>query len=124
MLIVLDEILADIKSNLADEQLLQKYRLSWPQLTKVYSRLLHFGHITQDDLARRLTMRSGQDGSHIPVAHIDPPEKNYRCNECDFRSRAHFSACPRCNSVNLRRLTRARCQALAMARLRGAGSNG
>ncbi len=103
-LIPTDEILRDLNSDKTDEELLDRYQLTWPQLEKVYSRLFHGGYLSEDDLVRRLEMRSGKSASHIPFARMENSTRMYSCSFCGFDSPHHFSTCPRCSGVNLRRL--------------------
>ncbi len=98
------EILRDLNANMTDEELLQRYQITWLQLEKIYSRLLHGGYLSEDDLVHRLEMRSGMAAAHIPVARLENGSRRYHCSFCGFASAHHFSACPRCNGVNLRRL--------------------
>jgi len=105
-LLKISEILPDILSGLSDEDLLEKYRLNWEQLRKIYSKLFYGGFMTKGDLLRRIELREGQDASHIPFVEIEPRGAVYECLICGFNSEFHFSECPRCRQVNLRRLTR------------------
>ena len=100
------EILNDILAEVSDEALLDKYSLCWEQLAKVYSKLFYGGLLTCEDLCRRIELRSGGNASHIPLAEIHGSVKVYECHTCGFTSHLHFSACPRCREINLRRLTK------------------
>lgn len=103
-LIKLSYILADLKSDASDEEIAEKYGLTWTQMARAYSKLFHGGFLGKEDLGRRLAMRSGKASSHIPLVQISDSARQYECHFCGFRSRFHFSACPRCQAVNLRRL--------------------
>ncbi len=98
------DIVQDLESDRTDEEILEKYRLTWTQLSKIYSKLYHRGHIDIEDLFRRAQMRGAKDASHIPLVKLDEPKRVYSCIHCGFRSEAHFSTCPRCAGINLRRL--------------------
>ena len=102
------EILRDLNSPKTDEELLEHYQLTWPQLEKIYSRLFHGGFLSEEDLMRRLEMRSGKAASHIPFARMQNSTRRYYCSFCGFDSPHHFSTCPRCSGVNLRRLRKKR----------------
>jgi hypothetical protein len=114
------EILQDLKSNASDEDLLEKYELTWTQLGKVYARLFYGGFLSRDDLLARLEMRAGKDASHIPLVRIDEGRDVYSCAFCNFSSPFHFSTCPRCQGVNLRRLTKRRSAGIYARRARHA----
>lgn len=103
-LLKLGDILSDILSDLSDEAVLAKYDLSWRQLGKVYSKLFFGGILTREDMLRRLSLRCGRDASHIPFVEIEDMEKVYECEVCGFTSPFHFTSCPRCRQLNLRRL--------------------
>jgi len=100
------EILDDILSDVPDEELLEKYGLGWQQLEKVYCKLFYGGFLGKDQLRRRTRLRAGKATSHIPLADIEDPGRIYECLICGYTSALHFSACPRCRQINLRRLTR------------------
>lgn len=102
----ISEILTDLSSDMTDEDLLIKYRLSWKQLEKIYRKLFYGGFLTSADMVRRIMMRTGQDSSHIPFVEIDGADAVYECEICGYSSIMHFSTCPRCHKINLRRLTR------------------
>jgi hypothetical protein len=102
----ISEILDDLLADIADEDLLKKYKLTWVQLEKVYNKLLYSGFLSRTLLKRRVELRDGKSASHIPLAEIDASGRLYECGFCGFRSRLHFSACPKCRNVNLRRLSR------------------
>lgn len=99
-------ILRDILSDMSDEELLDKYSLSWIQLEKIYTKLYYGGYLSKEELVRRVELRYGQDSSHIPLADLECADAVYSCEICGFASPLHFSACPRCRQLNLRRLTR------------------
>lgn len=103
-LIRVREIVSDLRSDITDEELVEKYDLTWRQLSKVYTRLLYGGYLKKEDLKRRLEMRSGRASSHIPLAQMDHGGNGYECCICGFSSLLHFSACPRCHRINLRRI--------------------
>lgn len=105
-LLKIADILQDILSAVSDEELIQKYELSWKQLGKVYSKLFYGGYLSKEELSSRIELRSGRDCSHIPLVDIQDFEHEYECQICGFSSPLHFSACPRCRQINLRRLTR------------------
>ncbi|MBI4964600.1 MAG: hypothetical protein HY913_15080 [Desulfomonile tiedjei] len=100
------EILGDIMGDLHDEELLMKYKITWKQLGKIYCRLFYGGFLNKDDMVRRIELRHGKDASHIPFAELPESSVTYKCAICGFVSSYHFSACPRCRQLNLRRLTR------------------
>lgn len=102
----ISEVLADLSSEMTDEEFLTKHELSWKQLEKIYRKLFYGGLLTSSDLVRRIVMRSGKDTSHIPFVEIDGADALYECEICGYSSIMHFSTCPRCHKVNLRRLTR------------------
>jgi len=103
-LIKIREIICDLKSDITDEELVEKYDLTWNQLSKVYTRLFYSGYLKKEDLVRRLEMRSGRASSHIPLAQMDHGGTGYECSVCGYSSLMHFSACPRCHRINLRRI--------------------
>jgi len=100
------EILDDILAGMSDEELLEKYRININQLEKIYCKLFYGGFLTKDDMIRRIDARRGKDASHIPFAELPDSAVTYECAICGFTSSQHFSACPRCRQLNLRRLTR------------------
>lgn len=105
-LVKIREILTDIFADISDEALLEQYDLSWEQLGKIYSKLFYGGFLTVEDLEKRIDLRAGKDASHIPGADIFDDKALYECLICGFISHLHFSACPRCRQINLRRLTK------------------
>ena len=105
-LLKIADVLQDMLSAVSDEELIQKYELSWKQLGKVYSKLFYRGYLSKEELSSRIELRSGRDCSHIPLVDIQDLEHVYECQICGFASPLHFSACPRCRQINLRRLTR------------------
>jgi hypothetical protein len=107
-LIPLSDIVGDLKSDASDEDVMAKHKLSWGQLAKVYSKLFYGGAISREDLARRFEMRRGKRVSHIPLVRIEASALGYRCSVCGFVSERHFSVCPECSGLNLRRLIRRR----------------
>ena len=113
------EILGDILSDITDEELLEKYGLCWNQLEKVYCKLFYGGFLGKDQLQRRSCLRAGRGASHIPLAEIDDPGRIYECLICGYTSTLHFSACPRCCQINLRRLTWQSAQGMASSRSAG-----
>lgn len=102
----LKEILNDIHSGVEDEDILSKYRINQMQLSRIYSKLFYGGHLTKRDILRRIHMRSGMDSSYIPYAEFESSDYVYECLTCGFSSMHHFSVCPRCQQLNLRRLNR------------------
>lgn len=100
------DIVQDLESDLSDEEIREKHGLTWVQLAKVYASLYHRGYIDEEDLFRRVKMRGAKGAAHIPLVSLDEPIRVYHCIHCAFRSRAHFSTCPRCGGVSLRRLKR------------------
>ncbi len=105
-LLKIAEVIEDILEDVSDEELLQKYRLDWQQLHKVYSKLFYGGYLSKEEMLRRIELRSGRDTSHIPLVEIDESQDAYECMTCGFQSSLHFSECPRCKQINLRRLRR------------------
>jgi len=101
------DILNDILSDMGDEELLAKYGLSWRQLEKVYSKLFYGGLLAKEDMIRRMELRCGRDASHIPFVEIEDMGRVYECEVCGFASPFHFTSCPKCRQVNLRRLSSA-----------------
>jgi hypothetical protein len=87
----------------------------------VYSRLFHAGYLCSEDLLDRLEMRGDADCSHIPLLRLTDSESQYECSFCGFYSTMHFTECPRCRRVNLRRLTREFM--LSQSRRRGRGTS-
>lgn len=100
------DILRDVLSDLSDEDLLEKHDLSWRQLEKIYTKLFYGGYLSKAELARRVELRRGRDASHIPFVDLECSDMLYLCEICGYSSPLHFSTCPRCRQVNLRRLTR------------------
>jgi predicted amidophosphoribosyltransferase len=100
------EILGDLLTEATDEELLEKYKINLKQLEKIYCRLFYGGFLDKDDMIRRIELRLGKDASHIPFAELPDAGATYECEICGFASSQHFSACPRCRQLNLRRLTR------------------
>jgi hypothetical protein len=113
------EILGDILSDVTDEELLEKYGLGWKQLERVYCKLFYGGFLARDQLWRRTRLRAGKPASHIPLAEIEDAGRVYECLICGYTSRLHFSACPRCRQINLRRLTMQSPQVIASSRKAG-----
>jgi hypothetical protein len=103
-LIKVYDVLNDINNDISDEELLEKYALNWKQLEKVYRKLFHGKFLTEAQMQRRIELRSGRGTSHIAFADIHETGRVYECGACNFHSVRHFSTCPRCHSVNLRRL--------------------
>ncbi len=100
------DILRDLLNDMSDESILARYRLTWQQLEKIYAKLFHAGFLSKQEMATRIELRSGKDASHIPYADLGEMGEVYECTICGFTSGRHFSACPRCREVNLRRLQR------------------
>lgn len=100
------EVVEDMLADMSDEELLLKYGLSWNQLHKVYSKLFYGGFLSKDEMVRRIELRGGRDTSHIPLVEIEESGASYECMTCGFESTLHFSKCPRCKQINLRRLMR------------------
>ena len=105
-LVSIPQILDDLKSEMSDEEVMKKHGLNRMQMAKVYTKLLHGGLLRKKDLARRLDMRLGKDVSHIPLVRIKNPKAVYECLTCGFLSPFHFSECPKCRALNLRKLTK------------------
>ena len=112
--IKVSDILRDLLNDVSDETILRKYRLTWLQLEKIYAKLFHAGFLSKQEMETRIELRSGHDASHIPYADLGEAGEVYECSVCGFASSRHFSACPRCREVNLRRLQR-RAPAVAVA---------
>lgn len=110
------DILADMLLDVSDEELLVKYALDWRQLEKVYCKLFYGGFLEREHLRRRSRLRAGKPTSHIPLAEIEDSGRVYECTICGYTSRLHFSACPRCRQINLRRLTRKSARTIAPPR--------
>lgn len=104
----LNEIITDIRLGVPDESILRKYRITRKQLGRVYCKLFYAGYLTREDMVRRIEMRHGKDSSYIPYAELQESNRIYECLTCGYSSTLHFSACPRCQQLNLRRLTRPR----------------
>ena len=104
----LNEVLNDIQSGVVDEDILGKYRISPKQLGRIYCKLFYGGHLTKGDMVRRIEMRRGRDASYIPYAELQDTGQIYECLTCGYSSALHFSVCPRCQQLNLRRLVRPR----------------
>jgi hypothetical protein len=102
------EIVTDLKSETSDEEILDKYALTWRQLAKIYAKLFYSGYLGESDILRRREMRVGMSTAHMPVTQVDSACTGYTCSVCGFTSAFHFSECPRCHGVNLRRLVRKR----------------
>ncbi len=100
------DVLRDLLSDVTDEELAQKHDLRWEQLEKVYAKLYYSGYLAKEDLQRRMDLRGGKDVGHIPFSEIDNSGTRYECTMCGFVSPLHFTTCPRCREVNLRRLTK------------------
>ncbi|MFH0824806.1 MAG: hypothetical protein V2B18_18795 [Pseudomonadota bacterium] len=100
------EFVEDLRSDRSDEELLEKHDLSWEQLGKVYARLFYGGFLGPADIYRRIDMRGERDASHIPAVRLNDDGSTYECSLCGFDSPFHFSQCPRCRELNLRRLYR------------------
>jgi hypothetical protein len=110
------DILSDMLSDVADEELMEKYGLGWEQLEKVYCKLFYGGFLEADQLRRRTRLRAGKPTSHIPLADFEDPGRVYECTICGYTSLLHFSACPRCRQINLRRLNRQSTRTIASSR--------
>jgi hypothetical protein len=104
--IKVSDILRDLLNDVSDESILVKYRLTWVQLEKIYAKLFHTGLLSKHEMETRIELRSGKDASHIPYADLADVGEVYECTICGFSSPRHFSACPRCRQINLRRLRR------------------
>ncbi|MEW6349143.1 MAG: hypothetical protein AB1646_08775 [Thermodesulfobacteriota bacterium] len=102
------DLVRDITSDTTDEELMEKHSLDWKQLGKIYTRLYHGRYISQETLIYRLEMRGGRDASHIPLADLGETTRHYECRTCGFSSGSHFTNCPRCHEINVRRLTKRR----------------
>jgi hypothetical protein len=100
------EVVGDMLADVPDEELLRKYSLTWGQLYKVYSKLFYGGFLSKDEMLGRIELREGRDSSHIPFVEIEESGTSYECMTCGFESALHFSKCPRCKQINLRRLMR------------------
>jgi hypothetical protein len=100
------EILRDMLAELPDEALLEKYQLNWKQLGKIYTKLFYGGLLSDELMLTRIELRQGKDASHIPLVQIDGSGTIYECLVCGYISALHFSECPRCRQINLRRLSR------------------
>jgi hypothetical protein len=105
-IIKVSDILRDLLNDVSDESVLAKYRLTWLQLEKIYAKLFHAGLLSKQEMETRIELRSGKNASHIPYADVAGVAEMYECTICGFSSSRHFSACPRCHQVNLRRLRR------------------
>jgi len=101
----LKDILTDIQFGVPDEDILGKYRITGKQLGRIYCKLFYAGHLTEGDMVRRIEMRCGRDASYIPYAELQESNRVYECLTCGYSSTLHFSACPRCQQLNLRRLS-------------------
>lgn len=104
--IKVSEILSDMLRDRSDEELLEKYEIGWKQLEKIYGKLFYGGFLDKQDMRHRMELRNGRSSSHIPYVEIKASEAFYECLTCGFASSLHFSTCPRCRQVNLRRLRR------------------
>ena len=102
----INDMIRDLHSEVSDEELLDRFSLRWDQLEKIYAKLYYSGYLCKEDLERRVALRDGRDVGHIPFAEIEAPGNLYECTVCGFVSPLHFSTCPRCREVNLRRLTK------------------
>lgn len=100
------DVLGDMLSDMSDEDIVEKYSLSWKQLEKVYAKLFYGGFLRKSELMRRVELRGGKGCSHIPLVDIHDADKLYQCEICGYLSVFHFSECPRCRQINLRRLVR------------------
>jgi ribosomal protein L40E len=100
------EILKDMLEDISDEELLEKYQIGWVQLGKLYGKLLYGGFIDKNNMRHRLDLRAGRSSSHIPFVEINGSASTYVCVACGYKSTLHFSTCPKCHQVNLRRLRR------------------
>ncbi len=100
------EIMRDMFENRSDEELLEKYQIGWKQLGKVYGKLFYGGFMDEGDMRRRMELRGGRRSAHIPLVEINGSTMIYECVSCGFKSPLHFTACPKCRKVNLRRLRR------------------
>lgn len=103
--IKLKSILQDLLSDMTDERIMISYDLNKLQLSKVYSRLYHLGLLSEEDLERRIDLRGAKDISHIPLAAFPITTDHYYCEMCGFVSRRHFTKCPDCQAINLRKIT-------------------
>ncbi len=102
----ISDLLRDILTDLSDEDILEKHDLNWRQLEKIYTKLFYGGYLSKAELAGRVELRCGRDASHIPFVDLECSDMLYLCEICGYSSPFHFSSCPRCRQVNLRRLTR------------------
>jgi hypothetical protein len=100
------EVLACIMQDMSDEEIVRKFGLTWKQIGKVYSKLFYGGFLNTQDLARRIELRKGRSTAHIPLVEMESSQYEYECGTCGFISSLHFSECPRCKQLNLRRLVR------------------
>ncbi|HMK35386.1 MAG TPA: hypothetical protein VK463_09990 [Desulfomonilaceae bacterium] len=98
------DILKDMLQDISDEELLLKYRIGWKQLEAIYGKLFYGGFLDTSCMRRRIDLRGGRSSAHIPLADIKDSGSVYTCLTCGYTSSLHFSACPRCRQVNLRRL--------------------
>jgi len=118
------DFMLDLQSDTPDEELIEKYSITWRQLSTIYSKLLHRGLLSLDDLRRRLALRVGKSTSHIPIVEIHEEFPEYQCAFCGFVSLFHFTACPECHAVNLRRLTRRSIAEIHLRRVAASASAG
>jgi hypothetical protein len=100
------EILKDMLEDRSDEELMEKYQIGWKQLGKLYGKLFYGGFMQKRDMRRRMELRAGRSSSHIPYVEIKGSASTYKCFACGFTTPLHFSTCPRCRQVNVRRLSR------------------
>ena len=107
LVLKVSELLKDMSGGVSDEELLEKYSLTWAQLRKVYEKLYYGGYLSRVDLEERYWLRAGKNAAHVPFAEISADDdKIYECVVCGYISHLHFSSCPRCHQINLRRLAR------------------
>lgn len=118
------DFLFDLAIDTSDEELIEKYGITLQQLTIVYSKLLHRGLLSLDGLRRRVLLRVGKSASHIPIVEINEEIPEYQCAFCGFLSMFHFSVCPECRGVNLRRLTKRSIAQLHLRRMAVSASAG
>lgn len=97
-------LVQDLRSDMTDEEIMVKHGLTRNMLAKVYARLFHQGYLDGEDLDTRLEMRGGNDSAHIPLVRMENHEVEYECYACGFTSDSHFSECPQCRRLNLRRM--------------------
>ena len=83
-------VMRDLKADMADTELMEKYGLSFQGLQDLFAKLVKAGLATESYFTKRAMKFRGQPSS-------GPDENNHTCPYCGYSSAEDFTQCPRCN---------------------------